>query len=100
MTSFGHCYQIIICFPCDNAPGVHIISEDDVTEEMLERMKAELGNFPGWCTPDKYAEPDSDGEYDSPQSICNIDDISISIDASGVEHEAYTIIKTFHYCVG
>ncbi len=100
MSPFSRFYQIIICFPCDNAPGVHIIREDDVTEELLERMEAELGNFPSWCTPDEYAVPDSDGEYDSPQAICNIDDISISINASGIEHEAYTIIKTFHYIVG
>ena len=97
MASFGRCYQIIICFPCNNTPGVHIIHEDDVTEEMLQRMKAELGDFPTWCTPDECGEPDSDTE---PQAICHIDDISISIDATGVEHEAYTIIKTFYYIVG
>ena len=69
MSSSGRCYLIIICFPCDNAPGVHIISENDVTEEMLKRMDAEVGGFPSWCTPDEYAEPDSDGKYDSPQAL-------------------------------
>jgi len=99
MSPFSRFYQIIICFPCDDAPGVHIIREDDVTEEMLQRMEDEIGCFPAWCIP-SADESDSDGEYDSPQSLCDIDDISISVNASGIEHEAYTIVKTFHYIVG
>nr|QBK86073.1 MAG: hypothetical protein LCMAC101_06680 [Marseillevirus LCMAC101] len=99
MISFGRCYQIIICFPVDNGPGVYIIHEDDVTEEMLKRMEAELGEFPAWCIPSED-EPDSDGEYDNPQPICDIDKIGVPLDVLGKEHEAYTIVKTFHYCVG
>ena len=96
---FSYYYQIIIGFPFPNGPGVYVISKDDVTEEMLQRMEDELGDFPAWCTP-SIDEPDSDGEYDNPQPICNIDEIGVHLDVYGKEHEAYTIVKTFFYCVG
>jgi len=90
--------MIIIVFPGD-LPMIKIIPEEDVTDEMLERMEAEVGDFPFWCTPDPYAEKDNDGEYENPQSICNIDDIGININAVGENYEPYTVTRIFSYIV-
>ena len=94
------CYMVIIVFPGGNMPGIHIIPELDITGEMLERMEAEVGDFPSWCTPGLDTEPDSDGEYADPQSVCNIDKIGVCLNPAEKNYEPYTITRVFSYIVG
>lgn len=72
-----------------------MLNEDDVTQELLERMEEEVGLSPDWFILDDCPEEDSR----IPQVTCDINKIGFSADTSGKEHEAHNIIKTFYYVI-